>query len=243
MVGWHHPLNGHEFGQTLGDSGGQRSLVCYNPWGCKELDTTQQLNNNNYIEGIQITYLKSVAPVSRIDQNCQIQGKLFFMFNILKFVFQSPFWILKHQIWKYICRKKQKEEPRDLPGWLMASHFQVLIFCGLQEICQHPSKKHLFSWFEWTSISYNQSLVLLSHFVRPHRWQPIRLPCPWDSPGKNTGVGCHFLLQCTKVKSESEVAQLCPTPSNPMECSPPGPSVHEYQAITLRANDLANLIM
>ena len=49
----------------------------------------------------------------------------------------------------------------------------------------------------------------------PHRWQLTRLPHPWDSPGKNTGVGCHFLLQCMKVKSESEVTQSCPTPSNP----------------------------
>ena len=47
--------------------------------------------------------------------------------------------------------------------------------------------------------------------MRPHRWQPTRLPHPWDSPGKNTGVGCHFLLQCRKVKSESEVSQSCPT--------------------------------
>ena len=47
--------------------------------------------------------------------------------------------------------------------------------------------------------------------MQPHRWQPTRLPRPWDSPGKNTGVGCHFLLQCMKVKSESEVAQSCPT--------------------------------
>ena len=47
--------------------------------------------------------------------------------------------------------------------------------------------------------------------MRPHRWQPTRLHRPWDSPGKNTGVGCHFLLQCMKVKSESEVAPLCPT--------------------------------
>ena len=62
--------------------------------------------------------------------------------------------------------------------------------------------------------------------VRPYRRQPTRLPRPWDSPGKNTGVGCHFLLQCMKVKSESEVAQSCPTPSGPMDCSPPGPSVH-----------------
>ena len=50
--------------------------------------------------------------------------------------------------------------------------------------------------------------------------------CPWDSPGKNTGVDCHFLLQCMKVKSESEVTQLCPTLSDPMDCSPPGSSAH-----------------
>ena len=58
------------------------------------------------------------------------------------------------------------------------------------------------------------------------RQQPTRLPRPWDSLGKNTGVGCHFLLQCRKVKSESEVAQSCPTHSDPMDCSPPGSSVH-----------------
>ena len=58
----------------------------------------------------------------------------------------------------------------------------------------------------------------MSDSVRPHRQQPTRLRRPWDSPGKNTGVGCHFLLQCIKVKSESEVAQACPTLSNPMDC-------------------------
>ena len=57
----------------------------------------------------------------------------------------------------------------------------------------------------------------MSNSVRPHRWQPTRLPRPWDSPGKNTGVGCHFLLQCMKVKSESEVAQLCLNLSDPMD--------------------------
>ena len=62
----------------------------------------------------------------------------------------------------------------------------------------------------------------MSDSVRPHRRQPTRLPCPWDSPGKNTGVGCHFLLQCMEVKSESEDAQSCLTFSNPMGCSPPG---------------------
>ena len=66
----------------------------------------------------------------------------------------------------------------------------------------------------------------MSNSVWLHRQQPTRLPHPWDSPGKNTGVGCHFLLQCLKVKSESEVAQLCPTPSHPMDCSPPASSVH-----------------
>ena len=60
--------------------------------------------------------------------------------------------------------------------------------------------------------------------VRPHRWQPTRLPRPWDSPGKNTGVGCHFLLQCMKVKGESEVAQSYPTLGDPMDCSLPGSS-------------------
>ena len=55
----------------------------------------------------------------------------------------------------------------------------------------------------------------MSDSARPHRWQPTRLPSPWDSPGKNTGVGCHFLLQCMKVKSESEVAQSCPTLATP----------------------------
>ena len=58
----------------------------------------------------------------------------------------------------------------------------------------------------------------MSDSVQLHRWQPTRLLCLWDSPGKNTGVGCHFLLQCMKVKSQSEVAQSCPTLSNPMDC-------------------------
>ena len=62
--------------------------------------------------------------------------------------------------------------------------------------------------------------------VRPHRQQPTRLPNPWDSPGKNTGVGYHFLLQCMNVKSEREVTQSCPTLQDPMDCSLPGSSVH-----------------
>ena len=70
--------------------------------------------------------------------------------------------------------------------------------------------------------------------------QPTRLPRPWDSPGKNNGVGCHFLLQCMKVKSESEVAQLCLTLCDPMDCSQPSCSVHGiFQARVLEWGAIA----
>ena len=83
----------------------------------------------------------------------------------------------------------------------------------------------------------------MSDSVRPHRQQPTRLHRPWDSPGKNTGVGCHFLLQCMKVKSESEVTQSCLTLRDPMDCSLPASSVHgsfqarvlEWGAITIKS--------
>ena len=75
---------------------------------------------------------------------------------------------------------------------------------------------------------------VVSDSVRPHRQKPTRLPRPWDSPGKNTRVGCHFLLQCMKVKSEREVARLCPTLSDPMDFSLPGSSIHRiFQARVL----------
>ena len=80
----------------------------------------------------------------------------------------------------------------------------------------------------------------MSDSVRPQRQQPTRLPRPWDSPGKNTGVGCHFLHQCMKVKSESEVAQSCPTLCDPMDCSLPGSSVHGiFQARVLEWGAMA----
>ena len=80
----------------------------------------------------------------------------------------------------------------------------------------------------------------MSNSVRPHRRQPTKLCCRWDSPGKNTGVGCHFLLQCMKVKSEREVAQLCPTPSNPIDCSLPRFSIHGiFQARVLEWGAIA----
>ena len=90
----------------------------------------------------------------------------------------------------------------------------------------------------------------MSDSVRPQRQQPTRLPCPWDSPGKNTGVGCHFLLQVMKVKSESEGAQSCPTLHDPMDCSLPGSSAHgifearvlEWVAIAFSPNNVRSLL-
>ena len=86
-------------------------------------------------------------------------------------------------------------------------------------------------WYLWHSGRVTQLLLLLSRFscvqlCATPRWQPTRPLCPWDSPGKNTRVGCHFLLQCMKVKSESEVAQSCPTLSDLMDCGPPDSSIH-----------------
>ena len=80
----------------------------------------------------------------------------------------------------------------------------------------------------------------MSDSVQPHKQQPTRLRCPWDSPGKNTGVGCHFLLQCKNVKCESEVAQSFPTLRDLMDCSLPGSSTHGiFQARTLEWGAIA----
>ena len=80
----------------------------------------------------------------------------------------------------------------------------------------------------------------MSDSAQPHRRQPTRLLRPWDSPGKNTGVGCHCLLQCRKVKSESEVTQSCPTFSDPVDCSLPGSSIHGiFQARVLEWGAIA----
>ena len=81
---------------------------------------------------------------------------------------------------------------------------------------------------------------VMSDSVRPHRWQPTRLPHPWDSPSKNTGVGCYFLLRWMKVKSESEVAQSCAILSGLMDCSLPGSSIHGiFQARVLEWGAIA----
>ena len=102
--------------------------------------------------------------------------------------------------------------------------------------------KHIFPFLFLTAFENNFKLLLLllSRFSRVHRRQPTRLPRPWDSPGKNTGVGYHCLLQCMKVKSESEVIQWCLTLRDPMDCSPPGSSVHGiFQARVLEWRAIA----
>ena len=90
------------------------------------------------------------------------------------------------------------------------------------------------------SEKWKGSRSVVSYPQRPRGLQPTRLFRPWDSPGKSTGVGCHFLLQCMKVKSESEVVQSCPTLSDPMDCSLPGSSIHGiFQARVLEWGAIA----
>ena len=120
----------------------------------------------------------------------------------------------------------------------MMQQFIAVLFITVQN---YGSNQTLNTWI----INGLRLLLLLSHFshVRlcvTHRRQPTRLLCPWDSPGKNTGVGCHFLLQCMKVRSESEIAQWCPTLSDPMDWSLPDFSVHGiFQARVLEWGAIA----
>ena len=109
------------------------------------------------------------------------------------------------------------ENPRDGGAWWAAVH-------GVTK-----------SWTRLSDITFTFHFHALEKEMAAH-W----LPCPWDSPGKNTGVGCHFLLQCMKVKSESEVAQSCLTLSDPMDCSLPGSSIHGiFQARVLEWGAIA----
>ena len=124
----------------------------------------------------------------------------------------------------------------DLPLFQNRCHWTVFkgcIFLQSELLKRHKSQ----SWLEFK--------LLLSHFSRVRlcatpQTAAHQAPLPWDSPGKNTGVGCHFILQCMKVKSESEVAQLCPTLSNPMDWTPPGSSIHGiFQARVLEWGAIA----
>ena len=105
------------------------------------------------------------------------------------------------------------------------------------------------SW-TWLAAAAAKSLQSCPTLCDPRR-QPTRFPRPWDSPGKNTGVGCHFLLQCMKGKSESEVALSCPTLRDPMVCSLPGSSIHgifqarvlEWGATAFSSSKLGEIII
>ena len=121
-----------------------------------------------------------------------------------------------------------------IPAWFLTwNHIPVLrsAICSQLSV-KTQENKHILMVLEWYSIGtlpiHCSCCVasVVSDSVWPHRQQPTRLPHPWDSPGKNTGVGHHFLLQCMKVRSESEVTQLCPTLCDPMDCSLPGSPVH-----------------
>ena len=122
------------------------------------------------------------------------------------------------------------ETVKDTEDWRAAAHGVTKSQTGLSNWTTITSLYHLPRKTQTTGFPV-QLLLLLSHFSRvwlcatPRR-KPIRLPHPRDSLGKNTGVGCHFLLQCMKVKSESEVTQSCPTLSDPMDRSLPGSSIH-----------------
>ena len=118
--------------------------------------------------------------------------------------------------------EKREERPEALPA---PPH--PLTKCGFaRALLRTNSEQGLFQelYLKLTAAAAKS----LQSCPQPHRWQPTRFRRPWDSPGKNTGVGCHFLLQCMKEKIESEVIQLCPTPSDPMDCSLPGSSVHGF---------------
>ena len=109
------------------------------------------------------------------------------------------------------------KSPSSFTHTAKTSHLASVV-CILDTLIHSP-------YYRWRDCCCYISSVM-SDSVQPHRWQPTRLPRPWDSLGKNSGVGCHFLLQCMKVKSESEVAQSCSTLRDPMDCSLPGSSIH-----------------
>ena len=127
--------------------------------------------------------------------------------------------------WATISFSRGSSQPRDRTQISCIADRRFTVW-ATRELLTSPSKRTTFKGHQ-----HSNATLLLSRFSRvwlcatPRR-QPTRLPRPWDSPGKNTGVGCHVLLQGMKVKSESEVTQSCPTLSDPMDCSLPGSSVH-----------------
>ena len=123
------------------------------------------------------------------------------------------------KIYMFQCYSLKSSHPRLLPHSSKVCFLHLCLFCCL-------------AYRVIVTIFLNSILLLLlSHFshvqlcATPYM-AANQAPRPWGSPGKNTGVGCHFPLQCMKVKSESEITQSCPTLSDPLDCSLPGSSIH-----------------
>ena len=131
--------------------------------------------------------------------------------------------VSSHPLWVPLCARGQDVRLWPAPRDVL---FQALKWCSYVSLWNMPCYSTLFPKFTYSG-AY---AAAKSRQSCPTLCDPIEgsLPgsCPWDSPGKNIGVGCHFLLQCMKVKSESEVTQSCLTLSNPMDCTLPGSSVH-----------------
>ena len=141
--------------------------------------------------------------------------------------------------------RKKVSRPQNTGGWSPGRKTWALKLLGPEGLSEHGTGLRVYVDLSVCRTSPRDAAAaavnsVVSDSVRPHRQQPTRLPRPWDSPGKNTGVGCHFLLQCMKVKSENEVAQSCPTLSDPTDWSPPGSSVHGiFQARVLEWGAIA----
>ena len=119
------------------------------------------------------------------------------------------------------------ENPRDGGAWWAAVYGVTQSWTRLKRLSSSSSSVRsslILALFPVKANSTGIAVWPCGKFISPSLTPGF--PCPWDSPGKNTRVGCHFLLQCMKVKSESEVAQSCPTLRNPLNCSLPGSSIH-----------------
>jgi len=124
-----------------------------------------------------------------------------------------------------------------IPTW---DEYHQLYSSKISGLYRKRKKYHFSAAAAAAAAAAAKSLQSCLTLCDPRDSSPPGSPRHWDSPGRNTGVGCHFLLQCTKVKSESEVAQSCPTLSDPMDCCLPGSSVHGiFQARVLEWSAIA----
>ena len=186
------------------------------------------------------SHLSCVCPFRLLKQKHHRPGGSFFALCFL-----TEGWLIYRISWFSVIEKQESSMGSPMPPPSdTSSHLlpHPTLLAGLRAPVwvpwvtqQIPAGYLFYMWYcnRWLTNNRTLLLLLLSRFSRvrlcaTQRQQPTRLPRPWDSPGKNPGVGCHFLLQCMKVKSESEVTQSFPTLSDPMDCSLPGSSVHGF---------------